>query len=167
MSPARHRSSEPRREQRRLASPTEPNDTTEQTMKRGGITAVVEPADEVGRDTMTKTARRCGKRHDEGEGGEGRHDEGGGRGRKRHDGGGGRGREMTRTRRMRREKRQGGRGRGKHEGAGWTLSRANRGWVGEQRSRAMALLRFLLFLVLSIPRYIAEEIQPLRRNLIY
>ena len=118
MSPARHRRSEPRRERRQLASPTEPNDTTEQTTKRGGITTVVEPADEVGWDTTTKMARRSGKqhdegeggegRHDEGEGGEGRHDEGGGQGRKRHDGGGGRGREMMMRRRMRMEKRQGG-----------------------------------------------------------
>lgn len=46
------------------------------------------------------------------------------------------------------------------------LSRANQGWVGEQWSRAMALLCFLLFLVLSIPRYIAKEIQPLCWNLI-
>jgi len=39
---------------------------------------VVEPTDEVGRDTTTKTVRRREKQHDEGEGVEGRHNKGGG-----------------------------------------------------------------------------------------
>jgi len=55
------------------------------------------------------------------------------------------------------------------EGAEGEDDETGQGCRGEgcDRRNNGALLRFILFSVITIPRYIAEEVVPPRRNLIY